>query len=270
MAKAKKNKVSAEATDPSTKTSVQPSTAPAFVNAPTADQSTTVSVFAKDTAKSSDITKVGSLDFHGFISDLVPSLAANPGHVPNTTGPQSEVTLLGKEAITETAGMKKTSFVGLFNNNRKLTDDNKLMKFVVDGGALKLESNDLIDVETKLGYCLVGYNTGKFPGLKAIRALAQSWGASFQQHDSGWLIFKFAREKDKQCILAGGPCFVYGRPLLLKNMSDCFEFKEDDVSLTPVWAILPSLPLECWHPNALGKIGSRLGTPIAMDSLTMR
>ncbi|KAL0463054.1 UNVERIFIED_CONTAM: hypothetical protein Slati_0193000 [Sesamum latifolium] len=51
-------------------------------------------------------------------------------------------------------------------------------------------------------------------------------------------------------------------------MQDCFEFKEDDVSLTPIWATLPSLPLECWNPNALGKIGSRLGTPIAMDSLT--
>ncbi|KAL0337747.1 UNVERIFIED_CONTAM: hypothetical protein Scaly_2049800 [Sesamum calycinum] len=53
-------------------------------------------------------------------------------------------------------------------------------------------------------------------------------------------------------------------------MPDCFKFKEDDISLTPVWATLPSLPLECWHPNALGKIGSRLGTPIAMDSLTMK
>ncbi|KAL2246259.1 UNVERIFIED_CONTAM: hypothetical protein Sindi_2894100 [Sesamum indicum] len=49
-----------------------------------------------------------------------------------------------------------------------------------------------------------------------------------------------------------------------------FEFKEDDISLTPIWGTLPSLPLECWHPNTLGKIGSRLGTPIAMDSLTMK
>ncbi|KAL2237728.1 UNVERIFIED_CONTAM: hypothetical protein Sindi_0964500 [Sesamum indicum] len=53
-------------------------------------------------------------------------------------------------------------------------------------------------------------------------------------------------------------------------MPDCFEFKEDNICLTPVWATLPSLPLECWHPNALGKIGSRLGTPIPMDSLTMK
>ncbi|KAL0336700.1 UNVERIFIED_CONTAM: hypothetical protein Sradi_4881900 [Sesamum radiatum] len=53
-------------------------------------------------------------------------------------------------------------------------------------------------------------------------------------------------------------------------MPDCFEFKEDDISLTPIWATQPSLSLECWHPNALGKIDSRLGTPIAMDSLTMK
>ncbi|KAL0420252.1 UNVERIFIED_CONTAM: hypothetical protein Slati_3048100 [Sesamum latifolium] len=53
-------------------------------------------------------------------------------------------------------------------------------------------------------------------------------------------------------------------------MSDCFEFKEDNISLTPVLALLPSLPLECWHPNALDKIGPKLCTPIAMVSLTMK
>ncbi|KAL0438832.1 UNVERIFIED_CONTAM: hypothetical protein Slati_2366200 [Sesamum latifolium] len=53
-------------------------------------------------------------------------------------------------------------------------------------------------------------------------------------------------------------------------MPDCFEFKEDDIRLTLVWTILPVLLLECWHPNALGKIELRLGTPIAMDSLTIK
>ncbi|KAL0430918.1 UNVERIFIED_CONTAM: hypothetical protein Sradi_0717800 [Sesamum radiatum] len=53
-------------------------------------------------------------------------------------------------------------------------------------------------------------------------------------------------------------------------MPTCFEFKDDKISSTPVWATLPSLPFECWNPNALGKIGSKLGTPIAMDSLTMK
>ncbi|KAL0366941.1 UNVERIFIED_CONTAM: hypothetical protein Sradi_3584200 [Sesamum radiatum] len=89
-------------------------------------------------------------------------------------------------------GIKRTSFAGLFNNNRRISDDNKLEKIEVGDATLKLEMDDLIDVQSKLGFCLVGYIAGKFSGLKGIRALSQSWGASFHQHDSGWLIFIFA------------------------------------------------------------------------------
>ncbi|KAL0359780.1 UNVERIFIED_CONTAM: hypothetical protein Sangu_0827400 [Sesamum angustifolium] len=107
-------------------------------------------------------------------------------------------------------------------------------KFTVEDGTLILESNDLIGVHTKLGLCLVDYITDKFWGLKVIQALSQLWVASFQQHDNIWLIFRFARHKDRQRILAGGPYFVCGRPLLLKNIPHCFEFKEDDINLTPI------------------------------------
>ncbi|KAK4397906.1 hypothetical protein Sango_1266100 [Sesamum angolense] len=179
-------------------------------------------------------------------------------------------TLLAKEATTGAGDMAKPSFAGLFSTNRKLSDENKLTKFAVELETLELGADDLIDVWTKLGYYLVGYIADKFPGLQAICALSKQWGSSFQLHDSGWLIFRFAQDDDRQQVLADGPYFVYGRPLLLKAMPNCFEFNEDGISLTPVWATLPSLPLECWHPNALRKICSRLGTPIAMDSLTMK
>ncbi|KAL0305339.1 UNVERIFIED_CONTAM: hypothetical protein Scaly_2988100 [Sesamum calycinum] len=214
--------------------------------------------------------------FQAFISDLEASPPLNPlshasaGYGPNTMGRQEEEQPVGNGGKTETIVSAKLSFAGLFSTNRKLTMENKLSKFHIEEGTITLESDDLTNVRAKLGFCIVSYIAGKFPGMQAIRALSKTWGASFQQHDSGWLVFRFARDDDRQRILAEGPYFIYGRPLLLKPMPDCFEFKEDDISLTPVWATLPSLPLECWHPNALGKIGSRLGTPIAMDSLTMR
>ncbi|KAL2237732.1 UNVERIFIED_CONTAM: hypothetical protein Sindi_0964900 [Sesamum indicum] len=209
--------------------------------------------------------------FSDFISDLEASPSfITKNNAPNATVSRPKEIQPTKDASAENAGKKIVSFTGLFSTNLKLTDENKLTKFAIDEGPLTLGSNDLLDIRTKLGFCLVGYIVGKFPGLKVIRALFQSWVSSFQQHESGWLIFQFAREEERQHILAGGPYFIYGRPLLLKHMPDCFEFKEDDISLTPVWATLPSLPLECWHPNALGKISSRLGTPIAIDSLTMK
>ncbi|KAL2248484.1 UNVERIFIED_CONTAM: hypothetical protein Sindi_2700700 [Sesamum indicum] len=222
------------------------------------------------TKPASAATTAGKVSPSNF-TDLFSDLEATPSFLKkdvaaNTTDIRSK----DKLPATENAEKKTVSFAGLFSTNRRLTEENKLTKYAVDDGPFTLGSDDLLDVRTKLGFCLVGYIAGKFLGLKAIRALSQSWGASFQQHESGWLIFRFAREEDSQRVLAGGPYFVYGRPLLLKHMSECFEFKEDDISLTPVWAMLPSLPLECWHPTALGKIGPRLGTPIAMDTLTMK
>ncbi|KAL2246110.1 UNVERIFIED_CONTAM: hypothetical protein Sindi_2879200 [Sesamum indicum] len=208
-------------------------------------------------------TTTGKATFGDFIStlDCTPSFTKNDA--PTSTASRSE----GKQPTIDIAA---DNFVGLFSTNRRLTEEKKLRKFAVDDSPLTLEPNDMLDVRSKLGFCLVGYTAGKFPGLKAIRALSQTWGSSFQQHESGWLIFHFARKEDRKQILSGGPYFIYRRPLLLKHMLYCFEFKEDDISLIPVWATLPSLPLECWHPNALGMIGSRIGNPIAMDSLMMK
>ncbi|KAL0386127.1 UNVERIFIED_CONTAM: hypothetical protein Sradi_3007000 [Sesamum radiatum] len=146
-----------------------------------------------------------------------PLTVNHTGQDSNTICPKREETLPKKGAISEANGIKRTSFAGFFSTNRKVTTENKLAKFAIEDRTLTLETTDLVDVRAKMGHCFVGYVVGKFPGLKAIRALAKSSGASFHQHDSG-----------------------------------CF---------TPIWAILPLLPLECWHPNALGKIGSRLGAP---------
>ncbi|KAL2247925.1 UNVERIFIED_CONTAM: hypothetical protein Sindi_2644800 [Sesamum indicum] len=199
---------------------------------------------SQSTVQQLDPTNTGKATFGDFISSLdgTPTFSKVDAPTPTASLP------------LRIRARNVTSFAGLFSTNRRLTDENKLSKFELDDGPLTLEPNDMLDVRR----------------LKAIRALSQSWGSSFQQHESGWLIFRFAREEDRQRILSGGPYFIYGRPLLLKHMPDCFEFKEDDISLTPVWATLPSLPLECWHPNALGKIGSKLGNPIAMDSLTLK
>ncbi|KAL0307207.1 UNVERIFIED_CONTAM: hypothetical protein Sradi_6138000 [Sesamum radiatum] len=242
--------------------------------AATIDSSGKVATAAAADGKNNN--KANSTEFQAFISDLEASPSFNPfshasaGYGSNTSDWKEDELPSGKGKETEAIVSAKPSFAGLFSTNRRLTTDNKLSKFQIDEGTITLESDDLTDVRSKLGFCIVGYVAGKFPSLQAIRTLSKSWGASFQRHDNGWLVFRFARDDDWQRILAGGPYFIYGRPLFLKAMPDCFEFKEDDISLTPVWAILQSLPLECWHPNALGKIGSRLGTPIAMDSLTMR
>ncbi|KAL0402636.1 UNVERIFIED_CONTAM: hypothetical protein Slati_4293500 [Sesamum latifolium] len=138
MAKAKKNKHLVEAADRSTKASDQPSFAPILVQATAADpapvfdkviatvgqpvtttaQPSNAPVSIKETAKPADITKVGSLNFHGFISDLEASpfaakKEASTVLTSNISGPLSEEALPGKAGKIEAAGAKKTPFVGL-------------------------------------------------------------------------------------------------------------------------------------------------------------
>ncbi|KAL0349340.1 UNVERIFIED_CONTAM: hypothetical protein Sangu_1161800 [Sesamum angustifolium] len=115
------------------------------------------------------VAKVGSLDFHGFMSDLETSPFATKNNA--TTSPRLEEALPAK---TEAADAKKSSLARLFSNNRKLSNDNKLKKFTIEDDTLILETNDLIDVQRKLGFCLVDYIASKFPRLKEIQALSQS------------------------------------------------------------------------------------------------
>ncbi|GFQ03527.1 hypothetical protein PHJA_002496500 [Phtheirospermum japonicum] len=106
--------------------------------------------------------------------------------------------------------------------------------------------------------------------MAAVHEITRKWSVSckFFTHHSGWLVFKFNSEHDRDRVLNGGPYVIYGRPLLLKIMPSCFEFDDAEVSMMPVWVTLPGLPLDCWTQNALYKIGRKIGRPLATDEVT--
>lgn len=66
----------------------------------------------------------------------------------------------------------------------------------------------------------------------------------------------------------GGPYLVFGRPLILREMPEFFDFNSAEMSTVPVWIKLPNLPLRCWSSTCLSKIVSVVGNPIQSDMLT--
>ncbi|KAJ6377605.1 hypothetical protein OIU76_026559 [Salix suchowensis] len=119
--------------------------------------------------------------------------------------------------------------------------------------------------------CLIGYVSGKFPGYKALSAVIDNefnCEAVLTLHESGWLIYKFKNEEDKLAVLRGGPYLVFGRPLMLREMPEFFNFNSSEMSTLPVWVKLPNLPLSCWSEICLSKIASVIGNPIQCDMLT--
>jgi len=186
--------------------------------------------------------------------------------VGNIQGPVSaaEGTLKGDGMV------KRAPWVNLFKDNRNLGKGIKLA--VVDSAEdiIQIEEDDVDDVEEAWGCCLVGQFSGRFPGMAAVRTIREGWKVKCKQwiHRSGWIIFKFDSQEDRLSVLNGGPYFIYGRNLMLKNMPKCFRFGAEEIAIVPVWVQLPDLPLDCWNARALSKIASRVGKPITTDKLT--
>jgi hypothetical protein len=119
--------------------------------------------------------------------------------------------------------------------------------------------------------CVVGYVSGKFPGYRALNSIiGNTWKcpASLTMHESGCLIYRFENEEDKLAVLCGGPYLVYGRPLILRQMTKYFDYSCSVMTHVLVWVKFPNLPLKCWTPRCLSKFASVLGKPIQCDKLT--
>ncbi|CAH9105719.1 unnamed protein product, partial [Cuscuta europaea] len=120
------------------------------------------------------------------------------------------------------------------------------------------------------GFCLVGCFTGRFPGLKAIYELLNSWGVhcTLKSHNKGWVIFKFKNEQDRTKVFTEGPYNIFGRLLILKMLSEDFTFDDEAFLKVPIWVKLPNLPLNLWNEEAMSKIASKVGVPITTDKVT--
>ncbi|KAJ6854931.1 hypothetical protein NC651_039789 [Populus alba x Populus x berolinensis] len=163
----------------------------------------------------------------------------------------------------------------LFANNRNTVSCPRLIHYstFTDTKGCNLVDDD---IDTKCEFelwklCLVGYIAGRYTGFKALQNLIDNtWKceASLTIHESGWLIFKFAKEDDKLNVLSGGPYLVFGRPLILRAMPEYFDFSSFDMYIIPVWVKFPNLPLKCWSIKCLSKIASVLGKPVQSDMLT--
>lgn len=171
-----------------------------------------------------------------------------------------------EQPVKDTGSSKWTSF---FKDNRK--GGLSVPSFPKSEGPISLPQELYQCLKTKWGHCLIGYIAGRFPGHKAILDMCKAWGVKFSYHThaSGWLVFKFDHEESMDKVLAEGPYFVFQRPLLLKPMPNCFNFGKEEFNKVPVWVQVWGLPLNYWHPQALGRILSQIGTPLRTDELTL-
>ncbi|KAG5099586.1 hypothetical protein JHK82_044638 [Glycine max] len=224
-------------------------------------------------AKTDDVTHqvFDNLSECSAESESSPEVSCTLGDNDSTTDDDSSHSCGSKSSSQLDDNKAPIPWVNLFKDNRSPSKGFG-MKFSPPPSDDKvlLEEIDLQPLEEAWGHSLIGYVAGRFPGKKALLDCWQKWGVkfSYSSHESGWLVFKFESEDDLNQVLSAGPYFIFQRPLLLKVMPAFFDFGNEELSKIPVWVKLRNLPLELWNPQALGKILSKIGSPIRFDHLT--
>ncbi|XP_028083502.1 uncharacterized protein LOC114284753 [Camellia sinensis] len=68
-------------------------------------------------------------------------------------------------------------------------------------------------------------------------------------------------------VLEGGPWYVGGFNLILKQWTRMMKLTKEKATKVPVWVRLFNVPLEYWDNDGLSRIASAVGVPLFMDHL---
>ncbi|KAH6773623.1 hypothetical protein C2S51_012027 [Perilla frutescens var. frutescens] len=125
-------------------------------------------------------------------------------------------------------------------------------------------------MEIGWGYCLADICLGRFPGVNTVEDLANSWPSKpkVSCHINGLIFFRFKDRRSMLEIHGKGPYSIYKRPVILHLLTQDFSFEKLIREDIQVWVNVHNIPMEFWNTNVLGKIASRVGTPIMIDTTT--
>ncbi|KAI0530918.1 hypothetical protein KFK09_000466 [Dendrobium nobile] len=121
--------------------------------------------------------------------------------------------------------------------------------------------------------CLVGYSIGRRPYYEALLgAIKKTWSligsVQLLSLSDGFFLLRFSCNEDLEMAWSRGVWFLLGKPFVLQKWHPKFKPLKDDFKSVPIWVKIHDLPLACWNSEGISRIASKIGVPIAADSLT--
>lgn len=161
-------------------------------------------------------------------------------------------------------------YADMFKDNRNPAMGLKLKTTHTEGEIYEFKKEFEDNIDEAWGFCLLGFFSGPFPGRKLLHDLYNSWGVEYMYnfHHSGWMVFKFSTNEDRQKVLKGGPYSRMGRQIHLKTIPKYFGFDSNEMTIVPVWVKLHDWPFEFWNEKSLSEFSSMLGFPECTDGFT--
>lgn len=84
-----------------------------------------------------------------------------------------------------------------------------------------------------------------------------------------FFMVRFGMEEEYLAALTGGPWKVFGSYLMAQAWAPEFDPMRDEITTTPVWVRLSSIPVNFYHKTILMGIAKGLGKPIKVDMTTL-
>ncbi|XP_020681050.1 uncharacterized protein LOC110098531 [Dendrobium catenatum] len=121
--------------------------------------------------------------------------------------------------------------------------------------------------------CLVGYSIGRRPYYEALLgAIKKTWkligSVQLLSLSDGFFLLRFSCNEDLEMAWSRGVWFLLGKPFVLQKWHPKFKPLKEDFKTVPIWVKIHDLPLACWNSEGISRIASKIGVPIAADSLT--
>lgn len=136
----------------------------------------------------------------------------------------------------------------------------------------KVEVGKLCDIWANV---VVVYVVGQTPIIGTIiRFITLEWNTVAKPkvflHEYGYFLVKFESLRNRNEILYSGPFTLNNRPMIVKAWTPSFNFHDEIMRVIPLWVRFPNLPLNCWGPETLSRIGNMVGLPLFADECTTR
>ncbi|KAI0507741.1 hypothetical protein KFK09_013869 [Dendrobium nobile] len=132
---------------------------------------------------------------------------------------------------------------------------------------------DIADAVEEWNLALVGYSLGNRPYYGALlNAVKRLWelkgNIKLISFSDGFFLFKFSCREDFDMVWNKGAWFIFGKPFIFRKWTSHFSPKREEFTSVPIWFKIHDLPLCCWTPVEISKIATKIGSPVAVDSLT--
>ncbi|VFQ73365.1 unnamed protein product [Cuscuta campestris] len=168
---------------------------------------------------------------------------------------------------------RKKTFADFLKNNRGEKQGMQLFKVdLPNTEEVFIPKEAILPVEDIWGYCLVGCFARKFPGLKAIQKMVNTWGVPCEilPHKRGWIVFKFWTDEHRQAVMTKPveELTINRKKLMFKILEKDFMWNCKSFATMPVWVKFLDVPMGFWNPLGLSFLASKLGTPLYSDGVT--